>query len=588
VTRKQFRVWAPAASRVDVEVAGAPHQMHPAGGKPGWWEADIDTADEVDYAFVLDGAAPLPDPRSVRQVYGPGSPSRTTPPLPFPWTDQQWHGRPLQGSVIYELHIGTFTPEGTLTAALGKLDHLVSLGVTTVELMPVASFPGEHGWGYDGIGLWAVHEPYGGPVALARFVDRCHALGLSVVLDVVYNHVGPGNRLGDFGPYFTAVYSTPWGKAVNLDQPGSDEVRAFIVGNALMWLRDFHIDGLRLDAVHAFADHRATHILEELATKVDALAAATGRSIVLIAETDLNDPRLITPREAGGYGLTGQWNDDFHHTVHAAVTGERQGYYSDFGSMAGLAKTLTGAYFHDGSWSSFRGRSHGRLVDRGRTPAYRFIGFLQDHDQVGNRAVGDRISQTLDRDMLHVAAGLVLTAPFTPMLFMGEEWGADTPFQYFTDHTDPLLAEAVSQGRRSEFAAHGWSFDDVPDPQDPQVYRRSKLDWSQPAREPYASTLGWYRQLIALRKGRPEIADPRLDAVRVDYDEGERWLLVHRGRLKIVANLGDSPARVRLGTAAAAAGVLAASRVGVCVAAGEVDLPAASFAVIDITEPPKV
>jgi malto-oligosyltrehalose trehalohydrolase len=588
VTVKQFRVWAPAASRVDVEVAGAPHQMSPAGGKPGWWEAGVEAPDEVDYAFVLDGAGPLPDPRSVRQACGPARRSRTTPPIPFPWTDEQWHGRPLQGSVIYELHVGTFTPEGTLTAALGKLDHLVDLGVTTVELMPVASFPGEHGWGYDGIGLWAVHEPYGGPLALARFVGKCHALGLSVLLDVVYNHVGPGNRLADFGPYFTQVYSTPWGKAVNLDQPGSDEVRAFIVGNALMWLRDFHIDGLRLDAVHAFSDHRATHILEELATEVDALAAATGRSIVLIAETDLNDPRLITPREAGGYGLTGQWNDDFHHTVHAAVTGERQGYYADFGSMAALAKTLTGAYFHDGGWSSFRGRSHGRPVDRATTPAYRFIGFLQDHDQVGNRAVGDRISQTLDRDMLHVAAGLVLTAPFTPMLFMGEEWGADTPFQFFTDHTDPVLAEAVSQGRRSEFAEHGWSAGDVPDPQDPATYRRSKLDWSQPAREPYAPTLSWYRQLIALRKARPEITDPRLDAVRVEYDEGARWLLVHRGRLKIVANLGDSVVRVRLGTPAAAAGVLVASRVGVRVAAGEADLPAASFAVIDITEPPKM
>jgi len=588
VTVKQFTIWAPAASRVDVEVAGAPHQMHPAGGRPGWWAAEVDAPDEVDYAFALDGAAPLPDPRSVRQVYGPGRPSRTTPPAQFPFTDHQWHGRPLQGSVIYELHIGTFTPEGTLTAAIGQLDHLVSLGVTTVELMPVASFPGEHGWGYDGIGLWAVHEPYGGPVALARFVDQCHALGLSVVLDVVYNHVGPGNRLDELGPYFTTVYSTPWGKAVNLDQPGSDEVRAFIVGNALMWLRDFHIDGLRLDAVHAFADHRATHILEELAAEVDALAAATGRSIVLIAETDLNNPRLITPREAGGYGLTGQWNDDFHHAVHAAVTGERQGYYADFGSLAGLAKTLTGAYFHDGTWSSFRGRSHGRPVDRTATPAHRFIGFLQDHDQVGNRAVGDRISQTLDRDMLHVAAGLVLTAPFTPMLFMGEEWGADTPFQFFTDHTDPFFAERVSQGRRSEFAEHGWSPGDVPDPQDPETYRRSKLDWSQAATVPYAPTLSWYRQLIALRKARPEITDPRLDAVRVDYDEGERWLLVHRGRLKVVANLGDSPARVRLGTPAAVADVLAASRLGVHVAAGEAGLPAASFAVIDISEPSKM
>jgi maltooligosyltrehalose trehalohydrolase len=291
--------------------------------------------------------------------------------------------------------------------------------------------------------------------------------------------------------------------------------------------------------------------------------------------------------------MAGQWNDDFHHAVHAAVTGERQGYYADLGSMAGLAKTLTGAYFHDGSWSSFRGRTHGRPVDREKLPAYRFVGFLQNHDQIGNRAVGDRIAQDLDRDMLHVAAGLVLTAPFTPMLFMGEEWGADTPFQFFTDHTDPFFADAVSQGRRSEFAEHGWSFDEVPDPQDPWTYRRSKLDWSQPAAKPYAQTLDWYRQLIALRKGRPEMTDPRLDRVRVDYDEDARWLLVHRGRLKIAANLarpgpdGPSMARIPLGTSAVAA-VLAKSRPEVSAIPGEAFLPAASFAVIDISEPPKM
>ena len=275
--------------------------------------------------------------------------------------------------MIYELHVGTFTPEGTLDAAIGRLDHLTALGVTVVELMPLAAFPGEHGWGYDGIGLWAVHEPYGGPDALKRFVDACHGRGLAVFLDVVYNHVGPGNRLASFGPYFTAAHTTPWGPAVNLDQPGSDEVRSFIVGNALMWLRDYHLDGLRLDAVHAFEDQRAVHLLEELAVAVDALAAAAGRSLVLVAESDMNNPRLITAREAGGYGLTAQWNDDFHHAVHALVTGERQGYYGDFGAIAAVAKVMTGAYFHDGTWSSFRGRSHGRPVDTLRIPAYRFV-----------------------------------------------------------------------------------------------------------------------------------------------------------------------------------------------------------------------
>ncbi|MBO0708470.1 MAG: DUF3459 domain-containing protein, partial [Candidatus Dormibacteraeota bacterium] len=357
---------------------------------------------------------------------------------------------------------------------------------------------------------------------------------------------GPGGKLESFGPYFTPAYPTPWGAAVNLDQPGSDEVRAFIVDNALMWLRDFHVDGLRLDAVHALEDHRAVHILESLASEVESAAAAAGRSMILIAESDLNNPRLITGRAAGGYGLDGQWSDDFHHAVHAAVTGERQGYYGDFGSMAALAKVFTRAYFHDGTWSSFRERSHGRPVDVLTMPSYRFVVFAQDHDQVGNRATGDRLAATLAshprRDgLLRVAAGLVLLSPFTPMLFMGEEWGADTPWQYFTDHTDPLFASAVSEGRRSEFASHGWDFTDVPDPQDPETFSRSKLDWSQPDRDPHASLLAWYKSLLALRRSRPELTDPRLTSVHVACDEDARWLLIHRGPLRIAANLGESP-----------------------------------------------
>jgi maltooligosyltrehalose trehalohydrolase len=559
--------------------------MRPASGRAGWWEADVSAPDEVDYAFRLDGGPALPDPRSARQPAGPGGPSRTIAPHSgFPWTDAGWRGMPLQGSVIYEMHLGAFTPEGTLDAAAGKLGYLADLGVTAVELMPVAAFPGQHGWGYDGIGLWAVHEPYGGPEALKRFVDECHRRQICVVLDVVYNHVGPGNRLADFGPYFTDVYATPWGAAINLDQAASDEVRAFCLQNALSWLRDYHIDGLRLDAVHAFQDHRAVHLLEELSTEVDALAAATGRSIALIAESDLNDPRLVTPRPAGGYGLAGQWNDDFHHAVHAAVTGERQGYYCDFGSIEALARTLTGAYFHDGGWSSFRGRSHGRPVDRARTPAYAFVGFLQDHDQVGNRATGDRIAASLPAPMLRVAAGLVLTSPFTPMLFMGEEWGADTPFQFFTDHTDPFFASAVSTGRRAEFARHGWAEADIPDPQDPQTFTRSKLDWSQPGREPYASMLAWYKQLIALRRAHPDITDPRMDHTSVDYDSEARWLLVRRGAVRIAANLGEAAACIPLGLGGLAPGdgpcLLAASASGVTVSPDVVKLPPVSLAVV--------
>jgi maltooligosyltrehalose trehalohydrolase len=453
--------------------------------------------------------------------------------------------------------------------------------------MPVAAFPGDHGWGYDGIGLWAVHEPYGGPDALKRFVDACHARGLDVYLDVVYNHVGPGNRLASFGPYFTDAHLTPWGPAVNLDQPGSDEVRAFIVDNALMWLRDYHLDGLRLDAVHALVDTRALNILEELVVAVDTLAAAAGRSIVLVAESDLNNPRLITARQTGGYGLDAQWNDDFHHSVHALVTGERQGYYSDFGTLRAVAKTLTKAYFHDGTWSTFRGRTHGRPVDTRETSAYRFVVFDQDHDQVGNRALGDRLTATLAghpnrHGLLRIVSGLVLTAPCTPMLFMGEEWGADTPWQFFTDHTDPGLAAAVSAGRRSEFAAHGWGAADVPDPQDEQTFLASKLDWDQPAREPYRSMLTWYRALLALRRSRPELTDPRFDLVRVDYDEAARWLLVHRGRLRVAANLGEAEATLALGRSADKPVVLLASAPGVSIAPEAVTMPPATFAIIDL------
>jgi maltooligosyltrehalose trehalohydrolase len=571
-------VWAPAADAVEVVVDGGAYAMAPQDGD--WWAADVPgAAAGADYAFRLDGGDLLADPRSPWQPQGVRGPGRLYDHGRFAWADAGWRGVPLPGAVLYEMHVGTFTPAGTFDAAIERLDHLAGLGVDAVELMPVAAFPGRHGWGYDGIGLWAVHEPYGGPDGLKRLVDACHAKGLGVLLDVVYNHVGIGNRLADFGPYFTDAHTTPWGPAVNLDQPESDEVRAFVIGNALMWLRDYHIDGLRLDAVHALADHRALPLLEELAAEVDALAARLGRDLVLIAESDLNDPRLVTAREAGGTGLAAQWSDDFHHALHTALTGERQGYYADFGSLEVLAQTLTRVFRHDGSWSSFRGRSHGRPVDTVRTPGHRFLGYLQDHDQVGNRAVGDRIADLIPDGLLRVGAGLVLTAPFTPMLFMGEEWGADTPWQYFTDHEEEWLARAVADGRRGEFAAHGWAGADVPDPQDPQTFARSKLDWSQPAREPHAGLLAWYRELVALRRARPELTDPRLDRVRVRYDEDARWLVMARGRLLVVASLGDVPLRVPLPEPPTA--VLAASRPGVRLADAAVTMPGAALVVLD-------
>jgi malto-oligosyltrehalose trehalohydrolase len=536
----RFDVWAPDAANVEVETGGGRHAMSPSSLRRGWWTVE---AEGQDYGFVLDGDGPFPDPRSAWQPDGVHGLSRVYDHGRFTWTDGAWRGRPLDGSVLYELHTGTFTPEGTFDSAIERLGHLVDLGVDTVELMPVAAFPGRHGWGYDGVGLWAVHDPYGGPDGLKRFVDACHGRGLAVILDVVYNHLGPsGNYLGHYGPYFTDAHRTPWGPAVNLDRAGSDEVRAFIVQNALMWLRDYHLDGLRLDAVHAMQDGRAVHILEELAVAVAGLRAGTGREMFLIAESDLGDPRLVTSREAGGYGLDAQWNDDFHHAVHAALTGERQGYYGDFGSMDALAKAMTRAFFHDGSWSSFRGRSHGRPVDPLRTPGHRFTGFIQNHDQVGNRATGDRISATLSTGLLKVGAGLLLTSPFTPMLFMGEEWAAGTPWRFFTDHVEPELARAVSEGRRREFATHGWASEDVPDPQDPQTYHRSLLDWEELDKAPHQELFAWYRALIALRRSCPELTDARLTEVSAEH--GESWIVVYRGSVRIAANFGTEPVRL--------------------------------------------
>src|SRR6266700_177854 len=345
-----------------------------------------------------------------------------------------------------------------------------------------------------------------------------------------------------------------------------------------MWLRDYHLDGLRLDAVHALEDRRALHFLEELATEVHALAARLNRELILIAESETNDPRLVTSLEAGGYGLAAQWSDDFHHAVHAVITGERQGYYGDFGSLAALAKTLTKVFFHDGVWSEFRGRTHGRQVDVFRVPAHRFLGYLQDHDQIGNRATGDRVSAGLSPGLVKVGAGLVLTAPFTPMLFMGEEWGAATPWQYFTDHTDPGLARAVADGRREEFARHGWAAQDVPDPQDEATFTRSKLDWREPGRAGHTELLAWYTELIALRRARPELTDPRLHRAGVDYGEDGRWLVARRGRLRVAASLAGAPARLPLG--APGTRVLAASARGVTLSGDTVAMPPTAFAVI--------
>ncbi|MFD3410294.1 malto-oligosyltrehalose trehalohydrolase [Streptomyces cyaneofuscatus] len=546
----RFEVWAPGADTVVLEAAEVRYPMERDPEREGWWSAEAEATDGERYGFRVDDGPLLPDPRSRRQPNGPDGPSAVVDQGAYAWRNG-WAGRRLNRAVLYELHVGTYTPEGTFDAAAARLGHVAELGITHVSLMPVCPFPGTNGWGYEGVSLWAVHEPYGGPEGLKHFVDTAHGLGLGVVLDVVHNHLGPsGNYLPAFGPYFTDTHHTPWGAAVNLDAPGSDEVRAFLLGSALAWLRDYRLDGLRLDAVHALADTRSLTFLEELSTAVDALAGELGRPLGLIAESDLCDPRTTTPRPAGGLGLHAQWNDDFHHALHTTLTGESQGYYADFARapLAALAKTVTSAFFHNGTYSSFRGRTHGRPVDVSRTPAHRFVGYAQTHDQIGNRALGDRLAASLSPGLQACAATLVLTGPFTPMLFMGEEWGARTPWQFFTDHTDPELAEAVRNGRRREFGAHGWAEEEIPDPQDPATRDRSCLDWSEPEREPHARLLAWYRRLIALRRTLPDLHDPDLAAVKTAFDEDARWIAYRRGDLRIAVNLADKPAAIPLGS----------------------------------------
>lgn len=538
-----FGVWAPRPGLVRLDVEGALHPM--ARGDDGWWRAAVECAPEARYGFVVDDDAEvLPDPRSARQPDGVHRRSQLWDARTARWSDAGWAGRSIEGAVIYELHTGTFTPHGTFEAAIAKLDHLVDLGVDFVELMPVNAFNGEYGWGYDGVLWFAVHEPYGGPDGLVRLVDACHSRGLGVLIDVVFNHFGPsGNYLPRFGPYLSSA-SNPWGEGVNLCGPGADEVRRYVIDCALRWMRDFHADGLRLDAVHALVDNTAIHILEELAAETDALAAVLGRPLSLIAESDLNDPRLITPRDRGGYGMTAQWDDDIHHAIHSAVSGERQGYYCDFGSMAGLAATLRNGYFHAGTYSSFRGRRHGRPLDTTLIPATRLLAYTCTHDQVGNRATGDRPGENLDRGQLAIKAALALGSPYTAMLFMGEEWGSSRPFQFFSSHPEPELARATAEGRKAEFAEHGWEADAVPDPQDPETFLRSKLDWTEPDDPGHAELLAFYRALIRLRHDEPDLADPWLPHLGVDVDEEQRWIVMHRGRIAIACNLGTSPASV--------------------------------------------
>src|ERR1022692_503861 len=506
----EFRVWAPLSGRVEVVLGDRRLPMPRAasgsaarGSMAGdWWACSVDEAGPgTDYAFSLDGGPPRPDPRSAFQPRGIHGPSRVVDHSAFRWSDSDWRGVALPGCVLYECHIGTFSADGTFDGAIEHLGHLVDLGVDAIELLPVAEFSGARGWGYDGVDLFAPHHGYGGPDGLKRLVDAAHGHGLGVVMDVVYNHLGPaGNYLPEFGPYFSARHQTNWGDAVNFDGPGSDEVRRFVTDNAL--------------------------------------AAHVRRPLFLIAESDLNDPRFVCGRDAGGYGLTASWADEWHHALHAALTGDVSGYYDDFGPLPLLAKALRQAWVYDGIYSPPRQRVHGRPPSG--LAGSQFVVATQNHDQIGNRAAGERSAALMSDGRLRVAAALLLTSPFVPMLFQGEEWGASTPFLYFTDHSDPGLGRTVSDGRRHEFSSFAWDPDSVPDPQLLATFERSRLDWAEPRKDSRADLLAWYRRLIALRREIPALADPRLDRTSTEYDQEAGWIVVRRGPVAVASNLGDS------------------------------------------------
>ena len=523
-TGTRFSVWAPNAKRVDVVLEGDGGSFPLEAGEGGVFTADVAAAKAgTGYRFRLDGGEPRPDPVSRWQPDGVHGASRVVDPSVFRWTDARWKGLEMADYIIYELHVGTFTTAGTFDAATERLAELKALGITAIEIMPVAEFPGARNWGYDGVSLYAPHSAYGGPEALRRLVNTAHEAGLAVVLDVVYNHVGPeGNYLPLYGPYFTETYKTPWGPAVNYDGADSTEVRRFVIDNALYWVTEYHVDALRLDAIHGIYDFGARHILQELVERVRAQAAALGRKVQVIAESDLNDPRVIRPPAVGGLGFDAQWSDDFHHAVHALLTGEDKGYYADFGGVDALAKAIGERFAYDGRHSAHRRRRHG--APAADISADHFVICTQNHDQVGNRAAGDRLTTILSFEQQKLAAALLLLSPYVPLLFMGEEYGETNPFQYFVSHGDEKLVAAVREGRKKEFEAFGWG-DEVPDPQAEETFARSKLDWRKPGRSPHKELRALYRDLLRLRQMEPALR-PGDATVSVRNDAARRWVTV--------------------------------------------------------------
>lgn len=545
-----FLVWAPMSERVEVEILDpGPQRTAMRRHERGYFEAILAGVKPASvYRFILDLDKVRPDPASRFQPQGIHGPSQVTSLAEFPWSDAGWKGIPLEEYVIYELHVGTFTSDGTFDATINYLDEIKNLGVSAVELMPVAQFPGKRNWGYDGVFPFAAQSSYGGPEGLARLVNSCHERGLAVVLDVVYNHLGPeGNVLEDFGPYFTDRYRTPWGKAVNFDGQDSDEVIRFFTANALYWLDELHVDALRLDAIHGITDRNAQPFLQLLASSVKEFGRETGRHVYLIAESDLNDARFLEPRERGGCGLNAQWNDDFHHALHALLTGERSGYYEDFGRLADLGKAFQEGYVYSGQYSQYRRCRHGNSSRE--IPARQFVVFAQNHDQVGNRMRAERLGQLVSFDELKLAAAAVILSPFIPLLFMGEEYGEEAPFNFFSSYEDPGLIEAVRKGRKEEFAAFHWE-GPLPDPQDTATFLASKLRHELSAQGWHRTLREFYRELMRLRKQHRFLRVLSKEALEVITLEQERILLVRRWaageQVVLVFSFGSSSSPCRL------------------------------------------
>lgn len=537
----QVVVWAAKAESVQIQFGAQKQPLDLEQGEYGFWTLQTRAIVPGDsYGFVLDGEGPFPDPATVHQSEGVHGMSEATDLTAFEWTDDTWQNPQLKDYIIYEVHPGTFTPEGSFEAMESKLDYLVELGVNAIEIMPVSQFAGARNWGYDGVFPYSVQDSYGGPAGLQHLVNACHLKGIAVVLDMVYNHLGPeGNILGKFGHYFTDKYHTPWGDAINFDDQWSDAVRQYFVQNAIMWFRDFHIDGLRLDAVHAIKDFGPKHILQEIRENVDILARETGREHYLIVEMDLNDTRFVRPIEAGGYGMHAQWIDEFHHALRVSSGQERSGYYSDFDGVASLAKSYRDAYVFDGIYSEHRKRKFGMKADT--HPGHQFIVFSQNHDHIGNRMLGERTSQLVSFEMQKLLAGAVFISPYIPLLFMGEEYAETNPFQYFVSHTDTELADAVRKGRKKEFAAFHLE-GEAPDPVAAETFESSKLQWELPQQEPHRTMLQYYKQWIALRRSQNVLRECDRNGLSAEVFEDKQLIVIQRvlGEEHVVAFLNFS------------------------------------------------